>query len=99
MNRVTGMTDSRQALAAFLAAPDDFDLLVTDHTMPGLTGAELAERILAIRPRLPILLCTGYSNTMTPAKARLMGIEGFLNKPFSKNDIALAIRLLLDGRD
>ena len=97
--RVTGMTDSRQALAAFLAAPDDFDLIVTDHTMPGLTGAELAERLLAVRPRLPILLCTGYSNTMTPAKARLMGIEGFLNKPFSKNDIALAIRLLLDGRD
>lgn len=94
--RVTGMTDSNQALAAFLSSPDDFDLLITDQTMPQLTGAELAQRVLAVRPGFPVLLCTGYSSHISPQKARDLGIKGFLNKPASKRDLALAIRAALD---
>ena len=92
--RVTAMTDSMEALATFLAAPDDFDLLITDQTMPRLTGGELAERVLALRPEFPILLCTGYSSQISPNQARDLGIKGYLNKPMTKRDLALAIRAL-----
>lgn len=95
--RVTGMKNSHQALAAFAAAPEDFDLLITDQTMPQLTGTELAERVLTMRANFPILLCTGFSNRISPTKALDMGIKGFLNKPFGKRDIARAIRKILDS--
>jgi PAS domain S-box-containing protein len=95
--QVTGMSSSQQALATFAAAPDDFDLIITDQTMPLLTGAELAGEVLAMRPGFPILLCTGFSNRISPTRALDMGIKGFLNKPFGKRDIALAIRKLLDS--
>jgi len=62
---VSPFTDSREALAAFRGAPDTFDLVITDLTMPGVTGLELAQELLEIRPRLPILLCTGYGGALT----------------------------------
>ncbi|MDH5301767.1 MAG: PAS domain S-box protein [Gammaproteobacteria bacterium] len=73
-------TDSEQALAAFAQAPDKFSLLITDQTMPDLTGLELIEEIRKIRSELPIILCTGYSDVVNPEKAEQLGFE-YLQKP------------------
>ncbi|MDR2549819.1 MAG: PAS domain S-box protein [Desulfobulbus sp.] len=93
---VTGRTNSLEALLAFQNQPDAFDAVITDHTMPGLTGSDLALRILQIRPEVPIILCTGYSNLISEEKARLLGIRGFAMKPLAQKDIALLLRNLLD---
>ena len=96
--RVRTFTDSRQALAAFEADPDAFDILVTDMTMPGMTGEELARRAKALRPRLPVVLCTGYSETMTAEKARALGIDEFVMKPVAGSDLTRLVRAALDRR-
>lgn len=68
-------TNARQALAQFREQPDRFDLLITDQTMPVLTGADLAQAVLELNPSLPIILCTGYSDTLPEKKALAMGIK------------------------
>jgi len=94
--RVTSTMDSGDALDIFKRNPKDFDLVITDMTMPHMTGAELADELLKIRPEIPIILCTGYSYLVTPEKARDIGIKDFLMKPFSRREIAEAIRSVLD---
>jgi len=94
--KVTGRTNSLDALTTFQNQPDYFDAVITDHTMPGLTGSELALRILQIRPDIPIILSTGYSNLISEKKAELLGIKGFAMKPLAKKDIASLLRKLLD---
>lgn len=94
--RVTPAMDSGDALDIFKRNPKDFDLVITDMTMPHMTGAELADELLKIRPEIPIILCTGYSYLVTPEKARDIGIKDFLMKPFSRREIAEAIRSVLD---
>jgi len=84
-------TSGVEALAAFRAAPHRFDVVVTDQTMPHLTGEELARKMLRIRPDLPIILCTGFSYTMTAEKARALGIRKFLMKPVLARDLALVL--------
>lgn len=79
--RAAVFTDSRQALARFSASPDDFDLVITDQTMPGLTGGRLAEAMLRIRGDLPIVLCTGYSECIDATEAARLGIRHYLQKP------------------
>ena len=78
---VAAFTESRKALERFKAQPDVFKLLLTDQTMPKLTGVELAREVLAIRPDLPIILCTGYSELVDEKKAKELKIRGFLHKP------------------
>ena len=95
---VTIKTNPLDALEAFRAAPDALDLLVTDMTMPGLRGDELAKELLAIRPDLPIILCTGFSELMNETLARKIGIGEFLMKPFTKQNLAKAVRNLLGRR-
>jgi PAS domain S-box-containing protein len=95
--KVTARINSIEALTTFQNQPDDFDLIITDQTMLGLTGVDLARRILRIRPGIPIILCTGYSSIISEEKARSMGIKGFIMKPMAKKDIAELIRLTLDG--
>ncbi len=95
--RVTGVSSSNEALQRFQEAPRDFDLLLTDMTMPGLTGAELSLRIHAIRPEIPIVLCSGFSELIDGDKARDLGIQAFLMKPVLRKDLAEAIRKALDG--
>jgi PAS domain S-box-containing protein len=80
---VTAMTDSLSAWDVFRAQPDQFDLVITDMTMPGMTGAELAKELLKIRPKIPIILCTGYSEFITEEKAKKIGIQGFAFKPLT----------------
>lgn len=95
---VTICKDSLEALATFKAQSDFFDLVITDQTMPGMTGIDLAKNILQIRPNLPIILCTGYSNIVSKEDARAAGIKGFAHKPFAKKEIATLIRTILDER-
>ena len=92
---VTTRTSSLDALEAFRAAPSRYDVLITDQTMPNLSGEALAREILRIRPDLPILLCTGFSHTMTEEKARELGIRKFLMKPLLRRDLVLAIQEVL----
>ena len=94
--RVTVRTNSIEALTTFQNQPREFDLVITDQTMPGMTGTDLARRMLQLRPDLPIILCTGYSNLISEEKSRSIGITGFALKPLAKKDIATLIRKALD---
>ncbi len=97
--RVTAHHSSREALAAFTDNPHLFDVVITDHTMPGMTGLELAQRLLALRPELPIILCSGYSSAVSEEMARSAGITGFAAKPLIKKEIGELIRSVLDHRE
>ncbi|MGD9159707.1 MAG: response regulator, partial [Desulfobacteraceae bacterium] len=93
---VTPFIDSREALKVISANPDKFDIILTDMTMPHMDGAELARRIFLIRPNLPVIICTGFSEIMDKAKALSMGIKAYINKPILKRDIANIIRKVLN---
>ena len=98
--RVTVQMSGTEALNIFQNQPDAFDLVITDQTMSGMTGFDLARRMLQIRPGLPIILCTGYSNQISEDKVKSYGIKGFAMKPLAKKDIAVLVRRILDeGKD
>lgn len=82
---VTVLNEPAAALEYFRQHPDDFDLIVTDQVMPGLTGVEIAQSILAVRPNLPILLITGYSEKISAENAESFGLSGFFPKPINEN--------------
>lgn len=88
--------DSKEALQAFREHPEDFDLLFTDQTMPGMTGMELAEKVLEIRQDLPVILSTGYSETMDEDKANRIGVKRFLMKPLGISEVSRTIYGLLE---
>lgn len=96
---VTGFRNGADALEAFTEAPDDYDLVITDQTMPKLTGLELARRISDIRPGFPIILATGFSDTVNEQIAKKAGIREFLFKPTSPRVIADHVRRILDESD
>ncbi len=89
---------SCEALAIFQAAPHDFDLVITDMTMPGLTGEALTHAVRHLRPDIPIILCTGFSHMMDATKAQALGIDAFLLKPLTLKDLDLAIRQVCNAR-
>ncbi|MEW6291586.1 MAG: ATP-binding protein [Thermodesulfobacteriota bacterium] len=97
--QVTSFTDCAGARDAFLAAPQRFDLLLTDMYMPGMTGKELVAVLRAIRPDLPVLMCTGFSKEMDKEKARELGIGRLMMKPMAFIDLARAVREVLDKKD
>lgn len=86
--RVTGCSDSLAALATFRASPEQFHLVLTDQTMPNMTGMQLAEELRKIRQDIPVLLMTGYSRMAIAGQARAAGIHAILRKPFNFRDIA-----------
>ena len=88
-------THSQDALSAFQERPNDYDLVITDQTMPNMTGEVLSQELLRIRPDIPIILCTGYSPNMTPEKAQALGIRAFLWKPLLLHDLSQAIHQVL----
>jgi PAS domain S-box-containing protein len=92
---VVARTSSAAALADFRSDPDAFDLVITDQAMPQMTGARLAEEMLKIRPSLPIVLCTGFSEVVNGEAAGRIGIREFLMKPFSIGEVAGAVRRAL----
>ncbi len=94
---VTARTGSLDALETFKADPDHFDLVITDMTMPNMTGDLLAVEIMQIRSDIPILMCTGFSEQMTDKKAKSIGIKGLLMKPMVIRDLSVMIRKVLDG--
>ena len=94
--RVTTSRNPAEALARFRASPTDFDLVITDMTMPGMTGDRLAQELMRIRPELPVIVCTGYNELIDPQRAHELGIGALVMKPFLKDDLADLIRSLLD---
>ncbi|MEA3417315.1 MAG: PAS domain S-box protein [Thermodesulfobacteriota bacterium] len=92
---VTVRTSSADALEAFKANPDRFDLIITDMTMPNMTGDKLAGEIMKIRLDIPVILCTGFSERMSDERAESLGIKGFLMKPVVMKDLSNMIRKVL----
>jgi len=95
---VTALTDSTEAFDLFSSDPSSFDLVILDQTMPKLTGLHLAKKLLIIRNNIPIILCTGHSDIVSPEKAKAAGIKEFLMKPLGKQALAQVIRRLLDTK-
>ncbi len=95
---VTTKTSSIQALEAFRKSPDLFQLVITDMTMPEMTGDKLSNAIKKIRPDIPVILCTGFSEKINEKTASDFQIDGFLMKPSNINDMAETIRKILDKK-
>jgi CheY-like chemotaxis protein len=93
---VTSRMNSREALTLLKEDPSRFDLVITDQTMPEMTGVELATEILAVRADMPIIMCTGFSYLVDADKAREAGINAFVMKPLTKREIAGVVRSILD---
>ncbi len=94
--QVTVMTSSVEALALFKAHPHNFDLVMTDQTMPKMSGVELAKELLRIRPETPVILCSGYSAIVTEADAKEIGIRAFCAKPMEMQQLGSVVREVLD---
>jgi len=90
--RVTALQNGQDALEKFSEKPDEFDLVVTDLTMPGMTGLELSRRLQEKRPGLPIILCTGFNDVISQQEAKSFGIKELLLKPAGSKDLKDAIR-------
>lgn len=95
--RVTTSQDSVEALEIFRRQPTAFDILITDMSMPKMNGVELSQAILAIRPEIPIILCTGYSAGLTRENALSTGVRDILMKPISMQALATCIRQVIDA--
>jgi two-component system, cell cycle sensor histidine kinase and response regulator CckA len=95
---VTVSTSSLDALAAFCATPQGFDLVITDQTMPAMTGETLVRELWRIRPDIPIILCTGYSPLIDAERAAVLGIDAFLPKPVESATLAHTIRQVMTQR-
>lgn len=89
---------SPKALAFFQKDPSALDMIITDQTMPDLTGADMAKKILSIRPDIPIIICTGFSDLVSPEDAKAIGIREYLMKPISITNLAQAIRKVFDNK-
>lgn len=96
---VVGKTASMDALETFRAAPGRFDLVITDYAMPNMTGKELAQALMAVKPDIPVILCTGFSENIDAESAKSMGIKEFVMKPVARSEIAATIRNLLDRKE
>jgi PAS domain S-box-containing protein len=95
---VATRTSSIEALELFKNQPDRFDLVITDMTMPNMTGEDLAQELMRIKPNIPIILCTGFSAKIDDQKASAVGIRALVMKPIVKREIATTVRKVLDGR-
>ncbi len=96
---VVVQTDSTEALRDFAKHPDKFDLVITDQTMPKMTGVALAEKLLQIRPDIPIILCTGYSDLVSEETVRAKGIRQLVMKPLARKEMVEVIRRVLEGKE
>lgn len=89
--KVSARTSSVEALELFRAQPERFDIIITDMTMPVMTGEALAGEIMKVRPDIPIILCTGFSPQINKQKAAQLGIKSFIMKPFVLKEIGIAV--------
>jgi PAS domain S-box-containing protein len=95
--RVEMQTSPVEALEIFGAAPDKFDLVISDMTMPGMTGDLLASELMKIRPDIPVIICTGYSERIDEQRAKQLGIKGLMMKPFTIRILSKTVRDVLDS--
>ena len=95
--QVEATTDPNDALELFRSQPNQFDLVITDLTMPKITGDKLVKEILNIRPDIPVILCTGFSEKIDEKKAKAIGAAEYVEKPLNQRDFAVIIRKVLDG--
>ena len=93
---VTTRTSSVDALELFQSNPSAFDLVISDVTMPQMTGDQLAKKLMEIRPDVPVIQCTGYSKKVSEEKGAEIGIQAFAKKPIVKEDLAKTVRDVLD---
>ncbi|MBN2444998.1 MAG: PAS domain-containing protein [Spirochaetales bacterium] len=93
---VTAMNNGIEAFETFKQSPDSFDLIITDQTMPHMTGIHLAQQVHRIKPSIPIILCTGFSDSITPENVKAKGITVLMFKPISRKHMAEKIREVLD---
>ncbi|MDY6951330.1 MAG: PAS domain S-box protein [Thermodesulfobacteriota bacterium] len=96
--KVTSRTSSAEALEVFKAKPEAFDLVITDMTMPEMSGDRLAQEIMTVRHDMPVILCTGYSDQISRELAEEMGIKAFVMKPMVMQDLAETARRILDDQ-
>ena len=94
--QVTAKNSSKETLELFSAQPNAFDLIITDQTMPEMTGEQLAKELLDLKPEALIILCTGYSSDIDDEKAKAIGIREFIMKPVDKKELAITVRRVLD---
>jgi CheY-like chemotaxis protein len=90
--QATALTSSAQALALYEKAPHSFDAIITDLTMPEITGTQLAGRVFATRPKLPVILSTGFMRSLDIDRARNLGVKHFIEKPFTIHSLAQQLR-------
>jgi CheY-like chemotaxis protein len=96
--QVETKTNPIEALELFRSNPDNFDLIITDMSMPQMTGDHFVEEILKIRPDTPTILCTGFSEKMDEERAKEIGFSEYIDKPIDKRDFAIKIRSVLDRK-
>lgn len=94
--KVSAKTSSTDAFQTFSTQPGQFDLIITDYTMPDMTGVDLAAKMIHIRPDIPIILCTGFNEKITEERAREKGIRRFMQKPLNIREVAGVVREVLD---
>ncbi|MCP4577873.1 MAG: response regulator [Deltaproteobacteria bacterium] len=94
--RVHFESESLEALQRFMEDPRQFDLVISDVTMPNMTGDAVAREFLKIRPDIPIILCTGFSSQLNESQAESMGVRECLKKPLRMKDLVRSIRNILD---
>ena len=97
--RVDAVTAPQHALERFRADPEHFDLVITDMAMPGMTGVKLSEKLMGIRPDIPIIICTGHSNLVDEDKAKELGLAAYVMKPINMPELAQTIRKVLDKQN
>ena len=97
--RVVAVTDPVEALRIFKDNPDDFDLIFTDLAMPKMPGDELTKEVRSIRQDIPVIVCSGLTQSLTADRVKELGINAVLNKPLLKKDMAMIVRKALDSKD
>ncbi len=96
---VTIRTSSIEALELFRSQPEDFDLVITDMTMPHMTGDQLALELMAIRPNMPVMICTGYSEKITKELLERLNVKALILKPIIRNELLISVRSILDNAE
>ncbi len=97
--KVVAKQNPVNALALFNKEPDRFDLVITDMVMPEMTGDVLTQEVMKTRPDIPVILCTGFSENISEEKAKALGVEAYVLKPVSTNEMAKTIRKVLDAKE
>ncbi len=97
--KVTGITNSKTAWQIFQKNPDAFDMVITDKSMPGLSGLELSKKLVGLSPKKPIVMCTGFGDEDSIKQAKKIGIRGFINKPILQIELTETIREIFDHPD